>query len=352
MERIVPAMEGPTFRDRWQMAFDAFDTYIRTAPKTGVDSWKQLYLPGFTLEKMGYGNLQTKLLPVLNHVHASWKLLPGGQGSSAAQMERLTQKALVKAKARFGLSFSDLEAKIASEAASVMYMLYIRCRDFDKEAEHRTNAVAAIERTRRDGPTPPAPPPPAPPQQQNLLRTPWPLPAVPRELNQAEEVARQRAGQRREAKKVRAAQEQAQASRSAVEVSEDAMRAVEARMAAMELAAAAAAAAAGQGSSGRRARTPPPARTAEEEADEEEARLRSEKEEAARLRNEKADAKRKQQEEWLAKQRANKKGKGKAKAAAPEAPTEERAPTPPRVDRERAARDALEDRPRMGTRRG
>ena len=340
-------MDELTFRDRWQMTLDAFHTYIRTAPETDVDSWNQLYLPGFTLEKMGYGNLQTKLLPVLDLVHASWKLLPGGQGSSAAQLEGLTQKALVKAKARFGLSFSDLEAKIASEAASVMFMLYTLCRDFDKRAEHRTNAVAAIESVRGLIPPPPAPP----PQQQNLWRTTWPPPAVPRERNAVNEVASQRAGQRREARRVRAAQEQAQASRSAVEVSEDAMRAVEARAAAMELAAAAAAA--GQGSSGRRARTPPPALTAEEEAEEDAARENEKKEEAARLRNEKADAKKKQQEEWLAKQRANKKGKGKAKAAAPEAPAEERQPDPPpRVNRERAAREALEDGPRRGNRRG
>jgi len=167
---------------------------------------------------------------------------------------------------------------------------------------------------------------------------------------ESNQLASQRAGQRREARKVRAAQAQAQGSRSAVEVSDATLRAVEARTRALELAAAAAAA--GQGSSGRRARTPPPARTAEEEAAEEAARLRSEKEEAARLRNEKADAKKKEQEEWLAKQRANRKGKGKAKAAAPEAPAEELAPTPPRVDRERAAREALEDGPRRGNRRG
>ena len=164
------------------------------------------------------------------------------------------------------------------------------------------------------------------------------------------QLASQRAGQRREARKVRAAQEQAQGSRSAVEVSDATLRAVEARTRALELAAAASAA--GQGSSGRRAPTPPPVRTAEEEAAEEAAREDEKKEEAARLRNEKADAKKKEQEEWLAKQRANKKGKGKAKVPAA-APTE-RAPSRPRerVDYEQAAREALEDGPRRGNRRG
>jgi hypothetical protein len=162
------------------------------------------------------------------------------------------------------------------------------------------------------------------------------------------QVSSQRAGQRREARKVRAAQEQAQASRSAVEVSDATLRAIEASARALELAATEAAA--GQGSSGRRARTPPPVRTAEEEAAEEAALEAAQKEEAARLRNEKAEAKQKEQEEWLAKQRANKKGKGKGKAKAPAAASTERAPSRPRMDRERAAREALEDGPRANQR--
>ena len=229
-------------------------------------------------------------------------------------------------------SLSDDEERMVHEIAPLMYsILAFTVHELDREHAPR-----------------------APPQQQNLLRSGLPPRAVPRKLNQAEEVARQRAGQRREARKARAEKEQAQASRSAVEVSDDALREVEERAAALELAAAAAAA--GQGSSGRRARTPPPVRTADEEAAEELAREGEKQAEAARLRNEKADAKKKQQEEWLAKQRSNKKskGKGKALAAAPTEPQEpqERLPAPPRVDYAQLARDAIEERPRRAGRRG
>jgi len=293
------------------------------------------FLIPFVLRRCGVYNrvLQLRLYRVLVRLARRWQGVIANDPTIAShdrsdEVERVLMEDYVDPD---GNLLSNEEEQMVREVAPVMYSMMA----WTTHELHRDYL-------------PPAP------QQQNIRRTTWQPSVELRERNAVNQVASQRAGQRREARKARVAQAQAQASRSAVQVSDDALRAVEERAAALELAAAAAAA--GQGSSGRRAPTPPPVRTAEEEAAAELAREEERLAEAARLRNEKADAKKKQQEEWLAKQRANKKGKGKGKAPAP-APTEpqeprEQLPPPPPVDYAQAARDAIEDRPpRAGRRR-
>lgn len=306
----------------------------------GTDVRNLMFLIPYVVARCGVSNpeVRARLLRVLMPLARKWSVVIAHDPSLAGhdRSDEIERGLFSDYFDPDGDLLSDDEEEMVREIASIMYSVMAF-------TVHHLEAFTVHHLDREQSP-------PAPPQQQNLLRT----PAVPRELNQDEEVARQRAGQRREARKARAEKEHAQASRSAVQVSDDALREVEERAAALELAAAAAAA--GQGSSGRRARTPPPVRTADEEAAEELAREEEKQAEAARLRNEKADARKKQQEEWLAKQRSNKKGKGKGKAlaAAPTEPQEpqERLPAPPRVDYAQLARDAIEERPRRAGRRG
>ena len=319
-------------------------THLHEMHDRGVDVTPPGFILNFVLQHCGVpnGKRRRRLFDTLMPLAGRWSVVIANDPTLAShdrsdEVERLLMENYFDPD---GTSLSPAEEEMVREVAPLMYTII--AYSVHQLGKGHPSPVPMLMR-RSGGRPPSAPMPPA--------LTPADTRPAPREMNQAEEIARQRAGQRREARKLRAANEQAQASRSAVEVSDDAMRAVEERAAALELAEAAAAASAGQGGSGRRARTPSPVRTAEEEAEAEK------KAEAARLRNEKAEAKRREQEEWLAKQRANKKGKGKGKApaAAPTAPPQEpqeRLPAPPRVNYEQAMRAAIEDRPRGARKRG
>jgi len=265
-------------------------------------------------------HIQSKLYPLLQGIYVH--ICEHEDQIRARQMQDVVTKALMTAR-RTKYRLSKEEENLFQMCSFMLYQL----RGFKRGRDHLEAARAAAAEVDREE------------AQEAQVRA---------ELQRhQDEFSSQRAGKRREARKLRAANEQAQASRSAVQVSEDALRAVEEQAAAMELAAAAAAA--GQGGSGRRARTPSPVRTAEEEAAAEAAAEAEKKAEAARLRNEKALAKQREQQEWRAKQQANKKGKGKGKAkvAAQGAPSSSRdagMPLPPRMDLERAANEALQPR--------
>ena len=155
----------------------------------------------------------------------------------------------------------------------------------------------------------------------------------------------------REAARVEKAARDAAVPRSAVQVSEDALRAVQERAAALELAEAEAVAKRG-GHSSLRPATPPPQRSRQEEQEELHQQWKEYQAEQAQAREERALAAQQRQEEWVAKSRENRQNKAKkGKEKAPNnAPRQQ--PDPPHVDRERAAREALEDRPRRGGRRG
>ena len=177
-----------------------------------------------------------------------------------------------------------------------------------------------------------------------------------REKERQEMETQRRAAQRevaaqREAARVAKAARDAAAPRSAVQVSDDALRAVQDRAAALELAEAEAVAKRG-GHSSLRPATPPPQRSRQEVQEELHQQWEEYQAEQARVREDRALAAQRRQEEWVAKSRENrqskaKKGKEKAPSDAPR-----QQPDPLGVDRERAAREALEDGPRRGNRRG
>jgi len=301
------------------MLEDIAENYLDLASPTDIQALVVIPMIMERMEVRPY--IRPKLFPLLSGVYEY--LCEHEDEVRARQMQELTTRTLMTAR-RMKPRLSKEEENLFQMVAYMLYQLrgFLRNRDHLQAAR---DAAAEVDREEA---------------QEAQVRA---------DLQRhQDEFASQRAGKRREARKLRAANEQAQASRSAVQVSEDALRAVEEQAAAMELAAAAAAA--GQGGSGRRARTPSPVRTAEEEAAAEAAAEAEKKAEAARLRNEKALAKQREQQAWLAKQQANKKGKGKGKAkvasqGASSSSRDAGLPLPPRVDLERAANEALQPRP-------